>query len=804
MAFSCDEFFSHQNILLKEHLKDVGELCARYVQNCTFNEQLIEAAKLIGKTHDFAKYTEFFQMHLCGEKIRGHLSTHSRLSAISSAWIVNKRLADPFLSTATFLCVDCHHGYLENFNELYKTAKFLNEPLIRHQINSIRKNLKSIKGELEELDLGDLIDFLNDPERGMEEVKNVLENAEPLSWDEESGWRNYFTILLLYSSLVDADRKDAGKVYETLIVRQEREKIPADIIISYRKRKFGGSKHPIDKLREGIFISSEKNLEKILTEQPKIITITAPTGSGKTILGLYAALKIREIQSANGKIPRIIYSLPFINIIEQTHAVFNDVLLSRFDKITIDLLLKHHHLAFPESRFRNEEITLDKILLLTDAWDSEVIVTTFEQLIRSIIGSKGSLLRKFHNIANSIIILDEVQAIPLEYWKLIQEVLTELVKFFNVNIIMMTATRPIIFHGERELVPDHEEFFKGLNRFTIMSNVDKEMTPEEVVKFFFSKWDEKSSALIVLNTIKASKIVYEGISNRLGDNAIRLGSISDADALKDPSKSVLAYLSTSIVPCERKKRVNLIRDLLRDHRKVILVSTQVVEAGVDLDFDLTFRDIGPLDSIIQVSGRCNRNWRHKAGSQTYIIRVFDNKGRPEAEKIYGKILPNITIDMLKKKPIIKEEEILDLINDYYTKVLDSCNIGSEHLNYIRNLAYKDLSFFSLIREEPKISVFVEVNDRATTVLEKFRESLNKLASVGMNELFECKAELRKLRANLEDYTVNVWPSREIASLNEIVPKTGIYYVPRESLSAYYNRETGFIQESDDYGESQIW
>jgi CRISPR-associated endonuclease/helicase Cas3 len=806
LAHLCSIFYSHPNIFLKDHLKDVGELCARYVENCVCDKKLIETARLIGKTHDFAKYTDFFQRHLRGEKVKGHLSTHSRLSAILSSWILNRRLGDPFLSSAAFLCVDCHHGFIESFSKLYETVKFLDEPLILHQINSIKRNLQSIKDEFREIDLEDSLEFLSDPDKGIDEVKTVLNCLDYLLWDEESRWRNYFTILLLYSSLVDADRKDAGRVYENISIGHRYKELSTSIVKSYRREKFSGLNRPVDILREEVFVLSEKNLESILAKQPlpKIITVTAPTGSGKTILGFYTALRIREALSTNGENPRIIYSLPFINIIEQTYSVFNNILSSHFDKVTVDILLKHHHLAFPEGKFQGEDITLDKMLLLTDAWDSEVVVTTFEQLVRSIIGNRGSSLRKLHNLANSIIILDEVQAIPLESWKLIQEILTKLTRFFNVRIIMMTATRPVIFRGDYEVIPSYEGFFKRLNRFTITSHMNREMTPEEAVKFFFSKWDGESSALIVLNTIKTSKVVYNEISGKLGRKAVRLGSISEADAIKDPSKPILAYLSTSIVPSERRRRVNLIRDLLREGRRVILVSTQVVEAGVDLDFDVAFRDVGPLDSIIQVSGRCNRNWRREAGSQMHVIRILDSEGRPEAEKIYGKILPNITIDILRKKPIIEEREILNLINDYYVKVLDSCNVGSKHLDYIRNLAYSNLSGFSLIREEPKVSIFLEVNDDAVIVLEKFRETLNNLASIKMDDLFEYKAELRKLRVDLEDYVVNVWPNEGVSSLNEIVPKIGIYHVPRDVLSAYYDRETGFLQENEGYGEDYIW
>jgi CRISPR-associated endonuclease/helicase Cas3 len=229
---------------------------------------------------------------------------------------------------------------------------------------------------------------------------------------------------------------------------------------------------------------------------------------------------------------------------------------------------------------------------------------------------------------------------------------------------------------------------------------------------------------------------------------------------------------------------------------------------VDLDFDVAFRDVGPLDSIIQVSGRCNRNWRHKDGSKIYVIRVVDDKGRPEAEKIYGEILPDITMRVFEKRPTINEQNILDIINDYYNKVLERCAISSEYLKYITSLKYRELSGFSLIEEEqPKLSIFIELDDEATRVLERFRGALEKIIkaeksrktpegsrSIEMDELFKYKAELRGLRANLEGYIVNAWSSERFRSLKEISPKTGIYHVPTDGLSAYYCEDTGLIQE----------
>lgn len=812
MAPSSNQFFSHLGIYLKDHLNDVGSLCRGYVEHCGItDEDVVRAAELIGRGHDFAKYTEFFQDHLANKRVSGDLSNHSTLSAIFASWAVGRELEDPFLAAVAFLCVSCHHGHLKNFDDLYLISKKLRQPIIFEQIRSIKKNLSAISSEFEEIGLPKGREFVENFGNCLSEVEETLKRSVGLMrfrWDDEERWRNYFITLLLYSSLIDADKKDAARVYNAVKSILTPKDLSASMVQLFREKEFGGlGGSAVDELREELFVSVEHALDVILSgsDLPKIMTITAPTGTGKTLLGLYVALKIREKLSSRGRPPRIVYCLPYINIIEQTHQVFERVLSNCYEEIPTWLLLKHHHLFFPRAPF-TDGISLDDLLLLADSWESEIVVSTFEQFFRSVVGCRNALLKKFHNLANSVVILDEVQAIPLEYWRLVRDALIYLAESFNVTLVLMTATMPTIFRGGRivatELVPNPKSVFERLDRTSIVPCLEHPMNIDELTDLFFSKWQWTSSALVVLNTIRTSKEVYRRIAERLGEAAARLGSQEEPEALRDRSKVVLAYLSTSVIPKERGRRIGLLKKLLKDARSVVLVSTQVVEAGVDLDFDMAFRDLGPLDSVIQVAGRCNRNWREPKGT-VYVTRLIDDRGNGDAEKVYRSILPGRSLDFFKKIGTLEERHLPDTMTAYYDDISyrmnaerhqDSMNLVEK----IRHLGFGHVCDFSLIKDEPRVAVFVEFDEDASRVLNDLGRLWQRWGELlEMDEVFEHRAQLRRVRAEMENYTVEVYRSENILrSLKPVIPEVDTRYIPRSVLGGYYNMETGFVSESE--------
>ena len=769
---------------MREHLSSVGNLCKRYVQESLVkNEKIVEAAEIIGKCHDLAKYTSYFQKHLLNISVPRELSSHSKLSALAAAWLIKRRIGDVKLAGIGFLCVSSHHSSLKSLSEMDRFN--WEDPVLQKQAESIVKNADAISGELKALGIGDVLDRLCAFNDFLQESRTVLEKAcRQLRWksDERERWNNYYTTLILFSALVDADKKDAAKVLESPRSGQ----LAGEMVIVYRNKAFSkAAPSKINAIREHIFSDVNDELVKLGGNLPDIYTITAPTGSGKTLLGLHVALKLRELLP--GK-PRIIYSLPYINIIEQAYSMWEDVLSTYYGrKPDIDVLLKHHHLA-PSYLVENTERDLDKQLLLAESWESEIVVTTFEQLLRSIIGCKNSMLKKFHNIAGSILLLDEVQAIPLEYWRLVRDALLNLTSF-NVKIVLMTATMPSMFRG-LELVPNHARYFKQLNRVVLIPKLEKPVTAQGLADAFLSHWRRGQSALLVLNTIKSSKRVYEAIKERLEAACLGSGEPTTGDV-------VLAYLSTSIIPKERKRRIDQINSLLKAGRSVILVSTQVVEAGVDLDFDIAFRDIGPLDSVVQVAGRCNRGWRGSSG-QVYIMKVIGDDGKPDSQKIYGRILPEITCNLISNEKCINECAFLDVVRRYYDEVSHRLNVEKhpQSLDLLKDLEaldFRALEGFSLIEEQPKVPVYIEWDENAVSLLKQFRDMLKKLQTCqNMDEIFSQKAKLKRLKAEMENYIVEVYSSTEILkSLKQALEGFNVLLVPRGEIEAYYSAETGF-------------
>jgi CRISPR-associated endonuclease/helicase Cas3 len=682
------------------------------------------------------------------------------------------------------VCVYRHHSNLQvRFGELHRILEgILDNPNYKRQVASLSVCADSISAELETLGLPSLRGFLQAFENGMQDVRNMLVHASFHNYDIN----DLNKLLLLYSVLIDSDKKEAAGLNAGM-----RMDIPADAVDRYVSTKFGHMSGQMAKLRRELYLEVMKVLDQKLrgSEIPRIMIITAPTGSGKTLLALSAALKLREkIFKDTGQRARIIYVLPYINIIEQTYDVFSDVLGAiGLPKDDIKVLLKHHHLYVPKDDGGEE--SLEEKLMLVESWESEVVVTTFVQFLETLIGTRNRMLKKFHKLYGSIIILDEVQAIPVEYWLLVKDVVKALAK--HSYIIFMTATMPMMLKEGHELVQDVGKYFAKLNRLNY-SYEQEEKTVEEAADYILEKWNFDGSLLAVVNKISTSIELYNAIKNRLGTRCVPL---VEGGPQPPNGNVVVAYLSTNIIPRERLRRISLLKNLLEDRRPVICVSTQVVEAGVDLDFDKVVRDVAPLDSIIQAGGRCNRNWTRKCG-EVYIIKLVDKAGSLDSIRIYGPLtIHHITEPLLRKWQRWGEDAVLERIQEYFelaTKKLGAefSDESKELLKAIRELDLKKLGEFRPIKEEPRAAVFVELDQGAKALLKDFRSLWEvRYESGNIEDVYRRRALLRTYRSRLEDYIVETW---EDSSLPEerVVDGIDIRYIPYERVSDYYDRETG--------------
>jgi CRISPR-associated endonuclease/helicase Cas3 len=296
--------------------------------------------------------------------------------------------------------------------------------------------------------------------------------------------------------------------------------------------------------------------------------------------------------------------------------------------------------------------------------------------------------------------------------------------------------------------------------------------------------------------------VYKAIKEQLQahNTPICLGSTDEVMALgKSSTAPVLAYLSTNIVPAERQRRVvNLIDHLER--RPTIVVATQVIEAGVDLDFDLVIRDIGPRDAINQVAGRCNRSGK-KAQGAVYVIRMRNEKGKPYAELIYRQMHVRIAEELLRKHPSLPESQFPILLHDYLTRVRsyegECSEVSRELIEAIKTLHFEELDKFKLIEEEPRelrIPVFIDLDANAKTAKTAFLEAIDRFKTTDRHCQFDRRAELKRRHADIQNYVVEV-RERDNPPVEELVPRYGIRYADPERSAQCYDRETGYRRET---------
>ncbi len=420
------------------------------------------------------------------------------------------------------------------------------------------------------------------------------------------------------------------------------------------------------------------------------------------------------------------------------------------------MLLTHHHLSEPSY---GEDVSFDAERVLMEGWNSEIIVTTFVQLFQTMISYEKDSSRRFHKLQNAVVIIDEIQALPYKYWLAVGSVMQYLADNFNTRFVIMTATQPVIPCQATELVEDKEKYFKSFNRYNVYLHPQNH-TVESFIDSL--ELDETKTYLFIANTIYSSKEMFNLLKKRYQDKPI-------------------GYLSTAITPYERRERINDIKD----GKYRIVVSTQLVEAGVDIDFDVVYRDFAPLDSLIQSAGRCNRNGKKDRGD-FHVVSLISDKGRTFSSMIYSPILLQETRKVLANADSITEAELISLVNQYFRGVesVASPDESKRILDGLAKLEYSS-SDFKLIEEQVyKSSVFIALNDEARDVLRQYEEIVNQLRRKQINT-FEAKSRFNRIKSKFFDFVISV-NIKGVKGLEHI----GSIYVGKD-IQDVYDPETGF-------------
>ncbi len=835
MSFSF-ELKSHPQKNLIDHLENVAKLSKKIVNSKSIENKNIfsEITYLIGISHDFGKSTSAFQKYIIDSE-RSKYAYHGFISSLFGYYLVKKYLEkndilDEFwyIPSITWIVINKHHGNIRNVRdeEIIKLKDQSKIETIEKQIDDIGHNhLNEINFMYDKL----LKDFsiniqaffkkFNDTNAFTEEIYRVVKKI-----CRKKEMKYYFYILFFYSVLLDADKLDAsgyGKIPERIEVLEK------DIVNQYKENKFGkNDAKEINRLREMAYQEVNSQIKNLSLEDDRILSINLPTGFGKTLTGFSFALGLQEkIQNKKGFRPKIIYSLPFLSIIDQNSSTIAEILAGRNDiswkelfkmekerkdrflekKVPSNLLLKHHHLA--DIKYREERDSelniiedMNKSLLLTESWHSEIVITTFVQFFHSLITNKNRAARKFHNMINSIIILDEIQSIPHKYWLLINKMLRYLASEFNCWIILMTATKPLIFSKEeiKELVKNRNMYFEAFDRVDFnfdLSEKDFEDFKEEIFKEIIN--EKNKDIMVVLNTINSSKDIYNYLKERLSEEyGIDSEELVDEEGICNFPDLELIEMSTHILPSFRLSRIDRIK---KDAKRKIIITTQLVEAGVDISVDITFRDLAPLDSIIQTAGRCNRNNENEKGVFNTIL-LKDKNNRKFYKYIYDATLIDVTREVIKKvgTNVSEKDFTMKAADEYYFLVKErgSQQESRELVEHLVKLEFSDTSKFQLIEKDvPTISIFVEINEEA----KKIRKNMEEIQMEAKG--FEKRKRLIELRKSINSFTLSINYNERLEDKIDHLPPIGkiedFKYIPKEDLDEWYKLDVGFWPPESD-------
>ena len=330
---------------------------------------------------------------------------------------------------------------------------------------------------------------------------------------------------------------------------------------------------------------------------PGMFSLTVPTGGGKTLSSLAFALD----HAVHHGLSRVIYVIPYMSIVEQTAAVFRDALQSGRERTEFVL---EHHSGFEEERL-GARSGADKLRLAMENWDAPIVVTTAVQFFESLFARRPSRCRKLHNIANSVVILDEAQTLPLHHLRPCVAALDELARNWRTSVVLCTATQPALgeadfregFRAVRELAPDPPRLAAELRRTRIRS------AGRQNDAALVEKLRDARQVLCIVNTRRHARDLYTALADAEG----------------------ACHLTTLMCAAHRRERLHAVRAGLAKGEPVRLVATSLVEAGVDVDFPEVWRAQAGLESIIQAAGRCNREGRLRS-ADVFVFEPEESEG----------------------------------------------------------------------------------------------------------------------------------------------------------------------------------
>lgn len=636
---------------LPEHIEGVAHHCALFLEEAGLPE-LAPLGSLLAQLHDAGKAQPAFQRYILRES--DQKAPHSATGALLATCMLYELSEElqlkklPRTSQLLAYAISGHHRGLYDYIELRKE---LEKKEIEERYAKTTEALPNIKSELQTW----VEEYAEATETSLKELAKQVGTTEQAQ----------ALIRLLFSCLVDADFLDTEAFMD-----EERKG---------RRQEATSGYAPLEILRDRL----TKHMEGFSTEGkinearraflnqcrahghtcPKgYYSLFLPTGGGKTLSSMAWALET----ALNHKAQRIIYVIPYTSIITQTAGIFREIFGEE------NVLEHHSDISFSGDEASQEAERYERTRLLAENWDAPIIVTTNVQFFESLFSHKVSRSRKVHSIANSVVVFDEVQMFPTKFLHPMLRLLEDLRWIYSTQLLFCSATLPPFdkdhsspfkkvndFHqlsdAIQPIVPEDPELFKVFNR-VIYHLEEKEYTTKELAE----ELAQHTSALCVINSRRDASQLYRAL--------LEMG--------KEPQDVI--HLSRNMCSAHLKKCISEVRQRLKAGLPTLVISTQLIEAGVDIDLPIVYRAMGGLDSIVQAGGRCNREGKRPVPGEVYVFSLSDG-GKAVGAIAQGQNATRFLLDNDKEhtRPSMPLELIEAYYNRYYASIesFDTKNIA---------------------------------------------------------------------------------------------------------------------------------
>ena len=716
-----DEFWSHPNKLLENHIKNMIS---------PDDDELDKQVKLF---HDIAKLKNNFQIYIRDTSNDKLDKNHSLLSAYF--FLLNSKF-DEIPTLFGFLVIVSHHGNVVNLMTLSREAnKFFKNQKELEQWDEVAGAAKNIKIYSE---------LSTKKDEFLDRAKKLRQYLVLSQYRHKFTYEDFINFKSLYSNLIYSDKFEA--IFS--MPKQQSKDIPIDVLEGDIQNL------PPNEKRDAFRNFVLNNFD----EERKLFTLTAPTGYGKTLTALNFALKFNK--------PRIIYALPFTSIIDQTY----DIVAKIYKNSDILVSKAHHKTTIGEENLTQED-RYSKIKFLMESFSGEINVTTLYQLIFALFGNKNKDNVKFNQLKNSVVIIDEAQAIPYNFRKdfiLLCEIISQRL---GTIFIFMSATMPVI----------KSENFKEISNLDYFSKQDRYVIKwldiggeDELLEKICEAASDKNT-LVVVNTIKKAQELFAKLRDKF--NCFCLNGYMYDDHKRTTIEAVKCAIDKSKI------------DPLAI--KILLISTQSIEAGVDLDFDIGFREVSPISSIIQTAGRVNRHFGATRG-ELYVfpeISKFTNLIYGDLYKVSGAILGDL------KQKEVRESEILEISNLYFQKIsnqLENLHIKSE----IEKLEFENINqkIEDIMNDNHKQTIIIEPEEN---FIKNFEAKIFEIKN-SPNEKFTIRDLFKNHIRKLSKFSINV----TLKDMNKLMPNLkqinglkDMFYLPFGS-SYFYSAECGLKKDTN--------